>query len=242
MSIRAKKILVFFVPVFIVVVLDQISKYVIRTNSTLHRLDLIEGWLAFNYTKNPGMALGMDWLSTPTISTIAIIATIGITTYILLTLNKAGYAYLICMGMVVGGALGNIADRLYMGIVGGYGGMLDGHVVDFIHFYLKIGDFSVFPYIFNVADIAISTSIIILLLFHKRIMPLEEESHNDGNPDAEAALKSERACEESIKESSVKGGGIAKGDRSEEISKKEVNFETKSDDLDDENNSSGPSK
>ncbi len=195
MSIRAKKILVFLVPVIVVLVLDQISKYVIRTNMTLHRLDLIDGWLAFNFTKNPGMALGMDWLSTQTISIIAIIATIGITTYLLLTLNKAGYVYLICMGMVVGGALGNIADRLYMGIVGGYGGILDGHVVDFIHFYLKIGDFSVFPYIFNVADIAISTSIIILLLFHKRIMPLEEEVHEDENIESEAVFKSESTGE-----------------------------------------------
>lgn len=191
MSIRAKKILVFFVPVVIIVVLDQISKYLVRTNSTLHRLDLIEGWLAFNFTKNPGMALGMDWLSTPTISTIAIIATIGITTYILLTLNKAGYAYLLCMGMVVGGALGNITDRIFMGIVGGYGGVLDGHVVDFIHFYLKIGDFSVFPYIFNVADMAISTSIITLLIFHKRIMPIEEEVLEEGKVDNGNTMNSE---------------------------------------------------
>jgi len=175
LTVKTKKIFIFLLPVILVLILDQISKYIVRTNSTLHRLDVIEGWLAFNFTKNPGMALGMDWLSTPTISTIAIVATIGITTYIMLTLSKAGYAYLICMGMVVGGALGNIADRIFMGIVGGYGGILDGHVVDFIHFNLKIGDFSVFPYIFNVADVAISTSIIILLLFHKRIMPLEEE-------------------------------------------------------------------
>lgn len=228
MSIRAKKILVFLVPVILVVGLDQFTKYVVRTNSTLHRLDLIDGWLAFNFTKNPGMALGMDWLSTPAISTIAIIATIGITTYILLTLNKAGYAYLICMGMVVGGALGNIADRLYMGIVGGYGGILDGHVVDFIHFYLRIGDFSVFPYIFNVADIAISTSIIILLLFHKRIMPLEDENPEDGNDDTEAAFTSERTGENSTE-------GVSTGIGNSE----EESLDNKSEDPNDHNKPSG---
>lgn len=187
MSIKAKKIIVFSLPVIIVLVLDQITKYVVRTNTTLHRLDVIDGWLAFNFTKNPGMALGMDWLSTPAISVIAIIATIGITTYIILTLSKAGYAYLVCMGLIVGGALGNITDRIFMAKIGGYGGVLDGHVVDFIHFNLRIGDFAVFPYIFNVADIAISTSIIILLLFHKRIMPLEEV-HNDKDTDGETVL------------------------------------------------------
>ncbi len=121
------------------------------------------------------MALGMDWLSTPTISVIAILATIGILSYILMTLQKANYAYLACMGLIIGGALGNITDRIFMGIVGGYGGVLHGHVVDFIHFNLSIGDWPVFPYIFNVADIAISTSIIILLIFHKKIMPVTHD-------------------------------------------------------------------
>lgn len=175
MSQKAKKLTALFIPVVLVLVLDQISKYWVRTNPGLQRFELIEGWLAFNFTKNPGMALGMDWLSTPVISSVAILATIGILLYVLFTLQRANISYLICMGLILGGALGNITDRIFMGIVGGYGGILDGHVVDFIHFNLTIGDTPVFPYIFNVADVAISTSIIVLLLFHKKIMPVEEE-------------------------------------------------------------------
>ncbi|MDZ7755120.1 signal peptidase II [Rhodohalobacter sp.] len=179
MSEKAKKLLIFSIPAVFVLIIDQITKHIVRTSPELHRLDLIEGWLAFNFTKNPGMAMGMDWLSTPAISVIAISATIGIVGYIVYTLNRANYAYLVCMGLIIGGALGNIYDRIFMGIVGGYGGVLDGHVVDFIHFYLQIGDTAVFPYIFNVADIAITTSIIILLLFHKWILPEEENEEND---------------------------------------------------------------
>jgi len=163
------------VPAGIVVILDQITKFKVRTDSSYHYYELIEGWLAFNFTKNPGMALGMDWLSTPVISTIAIIATIVIIGYILYNLSIANMGYLICMGLIVGGALGNIIDRIFMGIIGGYGGVLDGHVVDFIHFTLRINDWPVFPYIFNVADVAISTSIIILLLFHNKLMPVQEK-------------------------------------------------------------------
>lgn len=185
MSEKAKKLLVFSIPAVFVLIIDQITKHIIRTSPELHRVDLIEGWLAFNFTKNPGMAMGMDWLSTPTISIIAITATIGIIGYILYTLNRANYAYLICMGLIIGGALGNIYDRIFMGIAGDYGGVLDGHVVDFIHFYLQIGDTAVFPYIFNVADIAITTSIIILLLFHKWIMPEEENEESDLKAEAE---------------------------------------------------------
>jgi len=64
-----------------------------------------------------------------------------------------------------------------MARVGGYGGMLDGHVIDFIHFTLEINGFPVFPYIFNVADIAISTSIIALIVFNKSILHAEEEEN-----------------------------------------------------------------
>jgi signal peptidase II len=189
-----------------VLVLDQISKQLVRTTPELHRLDVIDGWLAFNFTKNPGMAMGMDWLSTPVISIIAIAATIAIITYILFTIKNANLAYLFCMGLILGGALGNITDRIFMAIVGGYGGVLDGHVVDFIHFNLRIGDTAVFPYIFNVADIAITTSIIAMLLFHKTIMPEpDEEESADGesvssvSKDSESFNSSETAPASSAK-------------------------------------------
>lgn len=159
-------------------VLDQITKQLVRTTPELHHVDVINGWLALNFTKNPGMAMGMDWLSTPMISIVAIVATIAIITYILFTIKEANFAYLFCMGLILGGALGNITDRIFMAIVGGYGGVLDGHVVDFIHFNLRIGDTPVFPYIFNVADIAITTSIIAMLLFHKKIMPDGEKNQD----------------------------------------------------------------
>lgn len=175
MSTKGKKLAAFTIPVAVVIVFDQLTKYWVRTTPSLHYKDLIEGWLALNFTKNPGMAMGMDWLSTPVISIIAIVATIGIVTYILFTLGKANMGYLICMGLIVGGAIGNIIDRLFMATIGGYGGVLDGHVVDFIHFNLRINDWPVFPYIFNIADVAISTSIIILLLFHNKLMPVDEE-------------------------------------------------------------------
>lgn len=189
MSLHRKKLLTLFVPVLLVLVLDQITKQLVRTNPGLHRVDLIDGWLAINFTKNPGMAMGMDFLSTPAISIVAIVATIAIFVYILYTMKDANFAYLLCMGLILGGALGNITDRIFMATVGGYGGVLDGHVVDFIHFNLTIGETPVFPYIFNVADIAITTSIITMLLFHKRIMPVEESNSENQESDNHEALQ-----------------------------------------------------
>ena len=184
---RNKKLLVLLTPAFLVLIADQVTKYLVRSNDTLHSYTVIDGWLRFNYTQNPGMALGMDWLSTPSISVIAIAATIGIFIYIIKTLKRSNFAYLTCMGLILGGALGNITDRITMGIIEGYGGVLYGHVVDFIHFNLQVNGTPVFPYIFNVADVAISTSIIIMLLFNKKIMPVEERVPvNDLDPEAAA--------------------------------------------------------
>lgn len=170
-----KKLLALFVPAVLVVITDQITKYIIRTSPELHRTDLIEGWLEFYYTQNSGMAMGIDWFPTEVVSAISILATFGIMGYLIYTMDKAPMGYLIFMGLVLGGAFGNITDRLIMGYIEGYGGLLQGHVVDFIHFELRIKGRPVFPYIFNVADIAISVSIISLLLFNKKLMPHEED-------------------------------------------------------------------
>lgn len=179
MSLKTKKLLILSIPALIVWIIDQLTKQWVRSSLELHRYEIIEGWLAFNYTQNPGMALGMDWISTPTISLIAILATITILVYVLKTLQNANLYYLFCMSLILGGAMGNITDRIVMGYIEGYGEMLDGHVIDFIHFTLTIGSTPVFPYIFNVADVAISTSIIAMLLFHKKIMPVDDEKTDE---------------------------------------------------------------
>jgi signal peptidase II len=167
--LNSKKLLALFAPVVIVLIIDQVTKWVVRTTPALHNKTLIDGWLQFYFTKNPGMALGIEVLSTPVISVIAILAVTGILIYILRQINEVNFGYLICMGLILGGAFGNIADRLFMARIMDYGGVLEGHVVDFIYFSLKIGDWTIFPYIFNVADIAISTAIILLVLFNKQL-------------------------------------------------------------------------
>lgn len=160
-----------FAPALIVIVLDQLTKFLVRTTPYLHNLELIPGWLSLHYTRNPGMALGIDWLSTFAISCIAILATIGIFIYILKTLEEVSHRYLFFMGLILGGAIGNILDRIFMGLIDTGDGILEGHVVDFIHFTPTISGYPVFPYIFNIADVAISVAIISLIVFHRSILP-----------------------------------------------------------------------
>ena len=171
MTENKKKIALFGSIVLLVAVFDQITKFWILYTPNLHQYTLIEGWLAFHYTKNPGMALGISWADTWVISLVAIFATIVILWYVYKTLTQAGFGYVTCMALIVGGAIGNIIDRLIQAPLGGYGNVLEGHVVDFIHFKLEIAGTPVFPYIFNVADSAITVAIITLLLFFRKLMP-----------------------------------------------------------------------
>lgn len=185
-----KKIAAFTIPILVVVTLDQLTKHWIRLSPAWQNWEIIPGWLRFHYTQNPGMALGMRWASTEVISIVAIIATISILGYVLYNRHKANKAYLFCMGLILGGALGNIIDRIFMARIGEYGTFLQGHVIDFIYFSLRIGDYPVFPYIFNVADIAISVAIISMLVFHKRIMPAAESRLAQPVKEAESAADS----------------------------------------------------
>ncbi len=193
-----KKLAALFVPAVLVVAIDQLTKWIIRTTPELHRYDVIDGWLAFYYTQNDGMAMGIDIFSTPVVSSISIIATIGILSYLLYTMDKSPVKYLIFMGLVLGGAMGNITDRLIMGYIEGYGGLLDGHVVDFIHFNLEIRDWPVFPYIFNMADVAISVSIITLLIFNKQLIPHPEEEVVEESTSDEETISSEEASADNL--------------------------------------------
>ena len=183
------KLLTLLLPAAVIIALDQYTKWLVRTSPELHRWEIIDGWLEFYYTQNSGMAMGIDILPTHVISMISIAATIGIFAYLLWTLKHAGLGYLFFMGLVLGGALGNITDRLIMGYIEGYGGLLDGHVVDFIYFSLQINDWTVFPYIFNVADIAISVSIITLLIFGSYLLPEEPKAETLDLIEKEGTIK-----------------------------------------------------
>lgn len=183
------KLVALLAPAGIVLILDQITKFIIRTSPELHNKVLIEGWLRLYYTQNPGMAMGIDWLPTMVVSSVAILAVTGIVIYLLRSIDTATIGYLVLMGMILGGAFGNITDRIFMGYVEGNGGILEGHVVDFIYFSLKIKDWTVFPYIFNVADIGISVSIISLLIFSKRLLP--NPKTEEANESAEIEIQGE---------------------------------------------------
>jgi signal peptidase II len=130
-----------------VVVVDQLTKWwAVRT---LGDRDIDLFWtLRFNLSYNTGMAFsrGQDW--GPLIGVVALV----IVVVLLLSVKRhAGRLSEVTVGLIIGGAIGNIIDRLFRDP-----GWLRGGVVDFI-------DFQWFP-IFNVADMAITIGGALLIL------------------------------------------------------------------------------
>ena len=132
-----------------VVLLDQLTKHwavnALADGEPRHVI-----WtLQWNLAYNTGMAFSRGQGLGPLIG----VAAIGIAVYVLWTVRKQPSTLaLVAAGLVLGGALGNLVDRMFRG-----DGVLDGGVVDFV-------DFQWFP-IFNVADIAINVGGLLFVIW-----------------------------------------------------------------------------
>ena len=133
-----------------IVALDQWSKWMIKTSYNLYQSEpIIEGFFYFTYVTNDGMAFG---LSFPGGKTILLIVTLILTGVIMWMLWKEKNSHnLIRYGLtlILAGAIGNMIDRI-----------LFGKVVDFLD--IMIGNFN--WYIFNVADSAVTSGMILFIL------------------------------------------------------------------------------
>ncbi len=162
-----------------VLILDQATKVIVRLRMVQgESIPLIGDWLKFTFTENPGMAFGINFGPAGLITGFSIVATALIVVYLFSVRN--GYIwYCVSLASVLGGALGNIVDRLFYGQIYDYGSFFKGRVVDFLHVDLWTGFLpdlipvmggsyvSVFP-IFNVADIGIVCGVVGIMMFQKQ--------------------------------------------------------------------------
>ena len=133
-----------------IVALDQWSKWKIKTSYDLyHSEPIIQNFFHFTYVTNDGMAFG---LSFPGGKQVLLFVTLALTGVIIWMLWKEKNSHnLIRYGLsfILAGAIGNMIDRV-----------LYGKVVDFLD--IMVGDFH--WYIFNVADSAVTTGMILFIL------------------------------------------------------------------------------
>jgi len=156
-----------FLTAILVLILDQWTKawVVINLSPTFFgpRISLIGNYLTLYYIRNNGAAFSLFANSTVLVLLIAV--AIGVIAYLYLrNINTGSVWYKLIFGLIIGGALSNLIDRVRHG----------GYVVDFISF--NIPQFNFHFAIFNLADAAISVGVVLLfvtLLFGSVLKPEE---------------------------------------------------------------------
>ena len=131
-----------------ILVLDQVTKSWIVATHSLVPLEIVGHDIEFRVARNSGGAFSTFTNATVVLAVLAI----GLSIWLVRTLRRStDRATIVTLSLVLGGALGNLADRVFRSP-----GVLRGHVVDFI----KVGSFPSF----NVADSAITVGALLLVL------------------------------------------------------------------------------
>ena len=183
--------------IFIIILLDQILKFWIKTNMYLgQEYNIFDNWFIIHFTENNGVAFGMEFPfenGKLILSIFRILAVGAIGWYLYsLTKNKASFGLLFCIALIFAGALGNIIDSAFYGLLfsdsthqvatflpeeGGYNTFLHGKVVDMLYFpvieghypdwfpFWKNREFIFFRPVFNIAYSSITFGVFLLLLF-----------------------------------------------------------------------------
>lgn len=185
---------------FLVLLIDQFIKIYIKTHFFLGEEVHVAGdWFILHFTENNGMAYGMEFggrFGKLALTTFRILAVGGIFWYLLdIIKKKEDHLYTICIALIFAGALGNIIDSAFYGVLfsdsnfdvarflpdeGGYSTFLHGKVVDMFYFPIIQGhfpswfpiwgteDFIFFRPVFNFADASISVGVAIIILYQRR--------------------------------------------------------------------------
>lgn len=193
------KILKYFLVAFIVILIDQISKILVYNNMTLHEeIYVIGDWFRIHYLLNPGMAFGIRWeneFGKLALTIFRIGAMIGISYYLWKMATRGAHnGFLICMGLILGGAVGNVIDSTFYGVLLNNAPAdaptpwFHGQVIDMLYFPIfdlvwpewipGIGGkyFEFFSPVFNIADSSIFIGVVVILFFQKRFFKEKEES------------------------------------------------------------------
>jgi len=196
MSIQKKSLLI----LFFIIIFDQFLKIWIKTHMILgQEYRILGNWFFIHFTENEGMAFGMQLAGEHgkiILSIFRIIAVIAIGWYLThLIKNRAPNGLILCISMILAGAIGNIIDSVFYGMIfskssfqvasflpegGGYSSFLHGKVVDMFYFPVIKGylpdwvpfwgsrRFIFFRPVFNIADSAITIGVALTLIFQRR--------------------------------------------------------------------------
>jgi signal peptidase II len=136
----------------VLLVLDFASKRMVLAHADalrFERLEVLGSWLRFAYVRNPGAAMGLFPVNRWTLIAVSVLASVFLIS-LLLTARPVHRLRRVAMGMILGGAIGNLIDRVFY----------NGLVVDFVDIGIGVHRF----YTFNVADIGVTVGGALLFL------------------------------------------------------------------------------
>ncbi len=209
MPMNIKKSVLF---ILLILIIDQWSKIYIKTHFVLGESVDVFNWFKILFIENEGAAWGAklsdilpisDNIGKLVLTIFRLFAIFGIGYWLFDVIKKKASSTLIwAVSMIFAGALGNILDSLFYGIIFNdsynqvatlfsqepYGELFYGKVVDMLYFPMVdttwpswvpgVGgqNFRFFEPVFNIADTAISTGVGMLLVFNKKAFHKEEEA------------------------------------------------------------------
>jgi signal peptidase II len=191
--------------VFSVLLVDQLVKLYIKTNFYLgEEIHVLGDWFRIHFTENYGMAFGLEFggKGGKILLTLFRLVAVGFIGWYIFDLTKkdAHKWYVTAWSLILSGALGNIIDSVFYGIMFGYDAWFHGRVVDMFYFpiiqttipenwpFWAGEDFEFFRPVFNVADAAISIGFVIILLGQKTFFK-EETTSTQIDDDAQLATE-----------------------------------------------------
>lgn len=200
------KYLKYFGIALAVIILDQVVKLLVHYQmdfGTPGQIKVFGDWFKLHYTTNPGMAFGMQIGSEYgklILTSFRLVAMFGIGYYLYYIIDKKMHVgYIICISMILGGAIGNLIDSIFYGVFlnnAPYNATtpwFHGQVVDM--FYIDIwegyipdwvplwgGSYTALWPIFNIADASIFAGVAIILVFQSRFF-------NEGNSEGEDEIQ-----------------------------------------------------
>ena len=179
---------------FFIVIADQVTKILVKGISIPSLGIEIEGMpyqsskkvfgdlFKLTFIENPGMAFGLQIGGKLFLSLFTIAATL-LLIFFLFKNRKENLILRLALAFILGGAIGNLIDRVFYGEIYSYAPYFYGRVVDFLH--IDFPNFTIFGKtiyswpIFNIADISVTIGFLMILIGYKKAFPIPPETLTD---------------------------------------------------------------
>ena len=166
-----------------IVIADQLTKIIVKGISLPSLGINIEGmpyglskpvfgdFFRLTYIENPGMAFGIDLGGKLFFSLFSVVASFGILYYLYRSRTEP-LGFKISLALILGGAVGNLIDRVFYGVLFNEAPLFYGKVVDFLDvdfFNITLGSYHMTRWpVFNIADASVSIGVILLVIYHRK--------------------------------------------------------------------------